>query len=200
MLNRYRYSAIFIKDFLYISFISIFLKDIQVLTNFIGEQFKRLPKNRRQMKLLFFIQQALKIFCKQRKEVTGLKFQIKGRLNRRNRTHVWKFQKGILSIQSFKTRIEYAYSEGFTKRGLIGIKLWIIYNKTFQNLLKKKLTQYLFYSKYKNNFILQNKLYQNQQFNLRREKQVSRNKLKFQKILNQIDNHAKTKTKKISKK
>jgi len=86
MLNKYKYHAIFIKDFVHLAFISVLLKNTNCLVQFIGEQFKRLPKNRKQMKLLNFIQQTLKIFCEQRNEVFGFKLQIQGRLNRRNRT------------------------------------------------------------------------------------------------------------------
>ena len=63
------------------------LKNPTSLVQFIAEQFKRLPKNRKQLKLLTFITQSLKIFCQQRKEFLGFKFQLKGRLNRRNRTN-----------------------------------------------------------------------------------------------------------------
>lgn len=87
MLNKFKYNAIFIKDFVHLSFIALLLKNTSVLTSFIGEQFKRLPKNRKQLKLLAFINQTLKIFCQQRKEFIGFKLQIQGRLNRRNRTH-----------------------------------------------------------------------------------------------------------------
>jgi ribosomal protein S3 len=121
MLNRYKYNAIFIKDFIHLASITILLKNPVPLVKFIAYQFKRLPKNRKQFKLLKFLNQSLYIFCKQRHEIVGFKFQITGRLNRRRRTHKWVFQKGILSLQTQKTRVEYAYSEGFTRRGLIGI-------------------------------------------------------------------------------
>lgn len=149
MLNKFKYNAIFIKDFIHLAFITVLLKTPTSLVQFIAEQFKRLPKNRKQLKLLTFITQSLKIFCQQRKEFLGFKFQLKGRLNRRNRTNKWTFQKGILPIQTYKTRVEYAYTEGFTRSGLIGIKLWFFYKKKFKKVLKTKLLQYLYYSKYK---------------------------------------------------
>lgn len=150
MLNKYKYNAIFIKDFVHLAFISVLLKNTTCLVQFMGEQFKRLPKNRKQMKLLNFIQQTLKIFCEQRNEVFGFKLQLQGRLNRRNRTRKWVFQKGALPIQTYKTRVEFGYSEGWTKSGLIGIKLWFFYKKHFKILLKKKILLYLHYSKIKN--------------------------------------------------
>lgn len=177
MLNKFKYHAIFIKDFIHLTFICLLLKETPILVSFIGEQFKRLPKNRKQLKLLTFITQSLKILCQQRKEFLGFKLQIKGRLNRRNRTHKWTFKKGILPIQTNETRVEYGYSEGLTRSGLIGIKLWIFYQKSFKNLLKKKLIQYLYYSKYKQHLNKSKKIF---------------NPLLF--------TDAKTKSKKISKK
>jgi hypothetical protein len=86
MVNKYKYNAIFIKDFVYLTFIAVLFKNTSCIVKFIAEQFKRLPKNRKQLKLLRFIQQSLKILCGQRKEITGFKLLIKGRLNRRTRT------------------------------------------------------------------------------------------------------------------
>lgn len=149
MINKFKYDAIFIKDFVYLAFIGILLKNPQCLVTFIAQQFKRLPKNRKQFRLLMFINQTLKIFSQQRKEMFGIKLQITGRLNRRNRTHQWVFKKGNLAIQTYKTRVEYAYSEGLTRSGLIGIKLWLFYKKIFTTWLKKKVLQYLYYSRYK---------------------------------------------------
>jgi ribosomal protein S3 len=99
------------------------MKNPQIIVNFIGRQFKRLPKNRKQLKLLNFITQTLKIICGQRREIIGFKFQLTGRLNRRTRTKTYNFKKGTLPIQSQKTRIEYAFSKGFTRSGIIGLKL-----------------------------------------------------------------------------
>jgi ribosomal protein S3 len=161
LFNKYKYTAIFIKDFIYLAFITILIKNPQVLVRFIGFQFKHLPKNRKQLKLLSFITQTIKILCEQRPEIIGFKFQIKGRLNRRTRTKTYNFKKGNLPIQTNSTRVEYGYSEGFTRSGLIGIKLWIFYKKEFKIKLKKKLLEYFLYSKYKTkfNFVLYIKKY-----------------------------------------
>jgi hypothetical protein len=207
MLNRYKYHAIFIKDFIHLAFITILLKNPVPLVNFIGEQFKRLPKNRKQLKLLKFLNQSIQIFCKQREEILGFKFQIHGRLNRRRRTHKWTFQKGILKLQTYTTRVEYGYSEGFTRRGLIGIHFWIFYDNSFNTILKKKLIQYFFYSKYKdilNQTFLKEKTknkisFQKLKKNVNNKfsnKKITKNNKKF----NKIKTNVKTKSKKISKK
>jgi len=137
------------------------MKNPQILCNFVGFQFRHLPKNRKQLKLLTFIVRTIKIICTLRPEIYGFKFIIKGRLNRRTRTKTYNHKKGILPLQTDTTRIEYGYSEGFTRRGLIGIKFWIFYNKMFKYELKKKLLEYFLYSKYKIkfNFILYIKKY-----------------------------------------
>ena len=208
MLTKYKYDAIFIKDFVHIAFICLLLKITQPIVNFIGEQFKRLPKNRKQFKLLKFINQTLKLICQQRKEICCFQFQIKGRLNRRNRTHKWTFKKGILPLQTSVTRVEYAATDGFTRRGLIGIKIWIFYNKIFKEILKKSFNKYLFYSKYKK-FFIKNflKNFENKpSFTIKNQKTLE-NKKPFQKknfykklnFLNKQKN-VKTKSKKIQKK
>jgi ribosomal protein S3 len=99
------------------------IKNPQILVNFIGFLFKHLPKNRKQLKLLSFITQTIKIVCEQRPEILGFKLQIKGRLNRRGRTKTYVNKNGILAIQTHATRVEYGYSSGFTRSGLIGIKV-----------------------------------------------------------------------------
>ena len=181
LFNRYKYTAIYIKDFICLGFISVLIKNPQILVNFIGYQFKHLPKNRKQLKLLYFITQTLKILCEQRTEIIGFKLKIKGRLNRRNRTKSYIYKKGRLPIQTINTRVEYGYSEGYTRSGLIGIKLWIFYDKMFKNKLKKKLLEFLLYSKYKSKF--------NYNFYL---KKYSKLKKRFKKYKN-----VKTKSKKI---
>ena len=152
LFNRYKYSAIYIKDFIHLSFITVLIKNPQVLVNFIGHQFKHLPKNRKQLKLLSFITQTIKIVCELRREIIGFKLQIKGRLNRRNRTKTYNFKKGIMPIQTINTRVEYGYSEGFTRTGLIGIKFWIFYQKNFKDKIRIKFLEYFLYSKYKLKF------------------------------------------------
>ena len=201
MLNKYKYNAIFIKDFIFLAYITTLLKNPLPLVKFIAHQFKRLPKNRKQLKLLKFLNQSIYIFCKQRREILGFKFQITGRLNRRRRTHKWVFQKGILSLQTHESRVEYAYSEGFTRRGLIGIHLWIFYKKQFSILLKKKLIQYLFYSKYKK-FL--NYLNKDLKFLINPKNKTNKDFLKknskFYFKQKSIFFNVKTKSKKISKK
>ena len=57
-----------------------------------------------------------------------------------------------MPIQTINTRVEYGYSEGFTRTGLIGIKFWIFYQKNFKDKIRIKFLEYFLYSKYKLKF------------------------------------------------
>ena len=157
--NKYKYNAIFIKDFISLSFIGALFKYTSCLVQFIGYQFKKLPKNRKQFKLVQFITKTLKICCYQRWEFIGFKFKIKGRLNRRTRTKKWEFKLGKIELQKYKTLVEYAAFDGCIRKGSIGFKLWFFYKQNFTKFLKKKLLYYFFYSKYQKYF----KLFEKQQ-------------------------------------
>jgi ribosomal protein S3 len=78
-----------------------------------------------------------------------------------------------LPIQTYKTRVEYGYSEGLTRSGLIGIKLWIFYKKVFKNFFKRKVLQYMYYSKHKN-FLTQPLLQINNNYVKTKSKKISK--------------------------
>jgi hypothetical protein len=82
MIDRYKYVAIYIKDLVKISFISLFLKKATFLASFIAFQMEKLPRNRKETKFIRFIVKVVKIFAAQRKEMKGLRIKFKGRVNR----------------------------------------------------------------------------------------------------------------------
>jgi hypothetical protein len=82
MIGRYKYVAVYFHDLVRISFLSLFLKKPAFLTSFIGFQISKLPKNRKETKLVKFIIKVVKIFSSQRIEMIGLKIEFKGRVNR----------------------------------------------------------------------------------------------------------------------
>jgi len=82
MIGRYKYVAVYIQDLVRICFLSLFLKKPTFLASFIGFQISKLPKNRKETKLIRFIMKVVKIFSSQRKEMIGLKIEFKGRVNR----------------------------------------------------------------------------------------------------------------------
>ena len=153
MLSSYRYDAIYIQDFVNIAFISLIFKNIQILTDFIGFQFKKLPKNKRQLKLIQLVTKTLQIIFKERDEISGLKIQFKGRINKRKRARTINFKDGVISLHSHSSRVEYGQTNAFTRSGSLGIKLWLFYNKNFKNELKRYFLNYIKYSKLKKNQI-----------------------------------------------
>lgn len=82
MINKYKYVAVYIQDLVSVSFFSLFFKNPTFLAQFIAFQIAKLPRNRRETKLIRFIMKTVKIFAAQRKEMIGLKLQFKGRVNR----------------------------------------------------------------------------------------------------------------------
>jgi ribosomal protein S3 len=123
MINKYRYDTIYISDLINITFVSMLFKNPQFLVKFIAFQFKKLPKNKKQMKLIQLITQVIQTFSAERDEIIGLKLQFKGRINKRKRARTIKLNQGQMSLQSDSANIEYGYAKAYTKSGLIGVKL-----------------------------------------------------------------------------
>ena len=84
---------------------------------------KRTTKNKRQLKLIQLITKTIQIIGKERKEILGLKIQFKGRINKRKRARSIHFKDGIITLQSHSSRVEYGYTNAYTKSGSLGVKL-----------------------------------------------------------------------------
>jgi hypothetical protein len=82
MVNKYKYVATYIKDLVYISYVSFFLKKASFLVKFIAFQLEKLPKDRKQTKFLSFVKKVVKIFSGECKEIVGIRIKFKGRINR----------------------------------------------------------------------------------------------------------------------
>ena len=149
MVKNYRYSVINIEDFVNIAFMSFLFKNTEILTQYISYQFESLPKNKRQLALIRFIRRVLQIMYKERTEIKGFRIKFKGRINKRKRARAITFTEGTISLQSHESRVEYSYTKAYTKSGLIGIKLWIAYDKKFRKEFKRNFLQYIHYSKLK---------------------------------------------------
>jgi ribosomal protein S3 len=145
MVKFYKYSAVYISDLVNITFVSLFLKNATFLAKFIGFQLNRTPRNRKQTRLIQLINQTTKILLYQRKEIIGLRIKLKGRINGRNRGRYVYINKGVLPLQSYDSRIEYGSSKGYTRNGVIGIKIWICYDKNFNKELYNTYKQYFNY-------------------------------------------------------
>jgi hypothetical protein len=80
--SRYRYVAIYIKDLVRITFFCIYLKKADFIANFYASLLSKLPRKRKETKLIIFFVKILKIFSSQRKERIAVRLRFQGRLNR----------------------------------------------------------------------------------------------------------------------
>lgn len=105
----------------------------KLLSEFISDQLKlNQLKNdqdtvrRKDNFFLGFLKQALKlIITSSFSRVTGIKIVIKGRFNKAPRAKTRIIQFGILSLQSFNSKIDYYQSTAYTLNGTFGVKVWI---------------------------------------------------------------------------
>jgi hypothetical protein len=146
MVSRYKYVAVYIQDFVRVSFISLFLKKPTFLAQFMALQISKLPRNRKETKMLRFLIKVVKIFAAQRREVVGLRILFKGRVNRWRRTKQIVGEKGILPLQSLSSRIEFGFAKAVTRKGTLGIRVWICYNPVFRRELRNAFLDYFEYS------------------------------------------------------
>ena len=150
MIAKFKYIAVYIQDLVRICFLSLFLKKPAFLTSFIGFQIAKLPKNRKETKLIRFIIKVVKIFSSQRVEMLGLKIEFKGRVNRWRRTKIIRGiggEKVLLPLFSYNTLIEFGSSKSITRKGALGIRLWLCYQSLFGDLLSEVIVGYVKYSK-----------------------------------------------------
>ena len=82
MIQRYKYVAVYIQDFIRVCYISFFLKKPTFLANFMGYQIAQLPRNRKETQFIRFLIKVIKIFGAQRREIIAVKVEFKGRVNR----------------------------------------------------------------------------------------------------------------------
>lgn len=61
-------------------------------------------------------------------QVKGIKIHIKGRLNGRNRSSLYKIRIGSVPLSTLSQKILYSFCPAFTIYGSFGIKVWIALN------------------------------------------------------------------------
>lgn len=159
LVNRYKYVANYIQDLVQISFITLFFKKPTFLAKFIAFQIEKLPRNRKETKLIKFIIKTVKIFAAQRKETLGIRLRFKGRVNRWRRTKAIIAERGTINLHSHQERIEYGSAKAVTRKGTLGISLWIRYSPYFQFEIENATKQYIKYSKYLHAKMIKNFLY-----------------------------------------
>lgn len=151
LVKRYQSEVRLAKDTLYVLFIALILKKAEFLAKFIGYQLKRMPKNRRQTKLLYYIRSLLRYSLKVQFDLIGIRIQFTGRINGRPRSKYTILNEGILPLQTQNAKLEYGESFGITRYGTIGVKVWINYSSTYNANLKNCFFKYLEYGLLKRN-------------------------------------------------
>lgn len=79
---RYRYIAIYVKDLVRITFFCMYLKKADFIANFYAFILSKLPRKRKETKLINFFLRILKVFSAQRPEMIAVRLRFQGRLNR----------------------------------------------------------------------------------------------------------------------
>ena len=141
--SRYRYTAIYIKDLVRITFFCIYLKNATFLANFYAFILSKLPRKRKETKLIKFFLTILKVFSAQRPERIAIRLRFQGRLNRWRRTKNITGHKGYLEYYSYKSRIEFGISQAITRKGTQGIRIWLCYDAYFKDILKQSIFNYI---------------------------------------------------------
>ena len=135
--KRYKFVANYLQDFARVGFIALYTKDLSFLVKFVAFQIAHLQKNRKETKLVRFISKAIKVFSAQREEVIALKVQVKGRVNRWRRTKIITARRGVIPYNTYATRLEYATATSVTRKGALGIRLWVYFNEIFNSRINK---------------------------------------------------------------
>jgi hypothetical protein len=141
--RRYIYVAIFIKDRVRITFFCIFLKKAPFLVNFYAYAFSKLTRKYKETVFIRFLIKRLKSATINRKEIIGVRFRFKGRINRWRRTKYIVGQKGIWNYNSIKTIVDYAQSSAVTKKGIQGFSIWLCYKSNFVTNLRSTFINYI---------------------------------------------------------
>jgi small subunit ribosomal protein S3 len=71
------------------------------------------------------------------KGAEGVKIQIGGRLNGTDIARSEHFIEGRVSLQTFRSDIDYHYLQAMTKYGVLGIKVWIQKGTQYSSVKKK---------------------------------------------------------------
>ena len=147
LMNQFKYVGVLISDCFRIGYSALLFKNLNFLANFIVFQMTKLPKNRKQTKFISFIIKIILVIAKHRREITGIRLYFKGRVNKCNRTKPIIGQTGLILVNQYDSRIEYGTAKALTRKGILGIKIWVCYKNTFQKMFKENMLRYFVYVK-----------------------------------------------------
>jgi ribosomal protein S3 len=114
--------------FIYYTPITTYFYDAQLLSNFIVKElyynkkplsvFKNILKKREDLLITSYLIPL----------ISGIKYEIAGRIKGVDRARTIKFLWGSVSLNKLVQKISYVKNTVFTKEGTLGIKVWIAYN------------------------------------------------------------------------
>lgn len=140
--SRYRYIGVYLKDLIRVCFFSRYLKKADFLATFFAFTISKLPRNRKELKFVHFLIKLLKRSAWQNKDILGIRVRFQGRLNRWRRTKHIVGSKGNIAFSTYHNRIEYGMAQAITRKGTLGVHIWIAYLPGSFSALSKSIIAY----------------------------------------------------------
>ena len=141
--SRYRYIGVYLKDLIRVCFLSRYRKKADFLATFFAFTISKLPRNRKELKFVHFLIKLLKRSAWQNKDILGVRIRFQGRLNRWRRTKHIVGSKGNIAFSSYHNRIEYGMAQAITRKGTLGVHIWIAYQPGSFSVLAKSIISYV---------------------------------------------------------
>lgn len=140
---RFRHRSVYITDLVRICFFSIYFKKASFLAEFFAFTLTKQPRNRKNIPFVRFLIKLLKRFASQNNDILGVRIRIKGRLNRWLRTKHISASKGNLALSSYTSQVEYGIAQAITRKGTLGVHIWLSYKPWADNKMSKLIKSYI---------------------------------------------------------
>lgn len=140
--SRFNGSGAYFKDLVRVSFFAIYLKKAEFIANFFASTISKLPRNRKEIPFVHFLVKILKRAASQNPTILGVRIRFQGRLNRWNRTKHIIASKGNVGYFTYNSRIEYGTAQAITRKGTLGVHVWICYIENSSHKFAKEMLTY----------------------------------------------------------
>ena len=140
--SRFNGSGAYFKDLVRVSFFAMYLKKADFIANFFASTISKLPRNRKEIPFVHFLVKILKMAASQNPNILGVRIRFQGRLNRWNRTKHIMASKGNVGYFTYNSRIEYGIAQAITRKGTLGVHVWICYIENSSHKFAKEMLTY----------------------------------------------------------
>jgi len=148
--QKYRRFVNMIPDLVKICYITLCLKQPEILARFLAYQLRKTSRKRRQTKFIVVTQKILLSLSRASSDILGFKIKIKGRINGKRRARSLIIRVGKFPQQSPLANIAYSVQHGIFFYGTLGIKVWLYHNPLFWEIPQQfDILKYLAYIKWK---------------------------------------------------